>query len=138
MFISDGICTISYIVQEKFSSTSSTTGRIRMQFGKYSLKISFVFLKVLFIFELVWPLLLFSIVAIVRKTSPIQNRPACKTKAPFCKRKTRSINEIISGYYNPMPLPNSGTIGFLQSFLCNTNVSCRLKPFDAHTSSLKN
>ncbi|CAF0869889.1 unnamed protein product [Rotaria sordida] len=73
---------------------------------------------VLFIFELVWPLLLFSIVAIVRKTSPTQNRPAC--------------------YYNPMPLPNSGTIGFLQSFLCNTNISCRLKPFDVQTSSLKN
>ena len=36
-----------------------------------------------------------------------------------------------------MPLPNSGTIGFLQSFLCNTNVSCRLKPFDDQTSSLK-
>jgi hypothetical protein len=42
------------------------------------------------------------------------------------------------GYHNPMPLPNSGTIGFLQSFLCNTNVSCRLKPFDVQTSSLKN
>ncbi|CAF3864795.1 unnamed protein product [Rotaria magnacalcarata] len=73
---------------------------------------------VLFLFELLWPLILFSIVAIVRKTSPTQNRPAC--------------------YYNPMPLPNSGTIGFLQSFLCNTNVSCRLKPFDVQTSSLKN
>ncbi|CAF2805540.1 unnamed protein product [Rotaria sp. Silwood2] len=73
---------------------------------------------VLFLFELVWPLLLFCIVAIVRKTSPTQNRPAC--------------------YYNPMPLPNSGTIGFLQSFLCNTNVSCRLKPFDVQTSSLRN
>ncbi|CAF1365146.1 unnamed protein product [Adineta ricciae] len=73
---------------------------------------------VLFLFELAWPLLLFSIVAIVRKTSPVQNRPAC--------------------YHNPMPLPNSGTIGFLQSFLCNTNVSCRSKPFDAQTSSLKN
>ena len=42
------------------------------------------------------------------------------------------------GYYNPMPLPNSGTIGFLQSFLCNTNVSCRWKPFDFQTSSLRN
>ncbi|UJR36135.1 hypothetical protein I4U23_028869 [Adineta vaga] len=73
---------------------------------------------VLFVFEIAWPLLLFSIVAIVRKTSPIQDRPAC--------------------YHNPMPLPNSGTIGFLQSFLCNTNVSCRLKPFDAQTSSLRN
>ncbi|CAF3377231.1 unnamed protein product [Rotaria sp. Silwood1] len=73
---------------------------------------------VLFLFELLWPLLLFCIVAIVRKTSPTQNRPAC--------------------YYNPMPLPNSGTIGFLQSFLCNTNVSCRLKPFDVQTSSLRN
>jgi len=56
-------------------------------------------------FEIIWPLSIFMVVIVVRQGSMPEKQPEC--------------------YFDPWMLPSSGTVNFLQSFLCKVDNSCK-------------
>ena len=74
--------------------------------------------------EIVWPLLLFLILFLVRLRGLKKNHHECKETVCWLCSVSYLVWSYLTGYFEEKAMPSAGFIPFVQNFICTFNNTC--------------